>query len=380
MIKPAEWDTIIVGSSPLLLIEAIYLSRTGRKVLVLEEKNELGGAWGHLDTGEFPYLDIGCHYFDISKRGYKFLRAGIGLNLVPFQPQPQFAYRSLRFPYDYRQIIRVMRNIKAAFKNRSLTTFLSDLAQDENYRLRIYPFTKTFLFPQGGSRELITRLVALAQESNVTVLQPMHVQTIRFDLKQRRVNVIAGGESFAGREVVAGSQVRIGDALHATINPEGVLRCIFTHVNLVFRDRSSSSFSYVRFLRHPAVIRMTDITDHLRHWNADKNDQRVICIGIRDSFDKSADDAEKVKQLVDLLKKYRFIDPSATCEKSYWSRYPVEFLSDDLQKRLQREFSPMIRLLATTNFSVGVLSNLTRWESAFLQDPVFREALQSTRK
>ena len=52
--KASAWNTIIVGSSPLLLIEAIYLSRIGRKVLVLEEKDQFGGVWGGSQNGDFP--------------------------------------------------------------------------------------------------------------------------------------------------------------------------------------------------------------------------------------------------------------------------------------------------------------------------------------
>ena len=369
MTKTAVWDSIIVGSSPLLLIEAIYLSRSGLKVLILEENKQLGGAWGRLDTSEFPYLDIGCHYFDISRRAYEFLHSKIGLELVPFRPQPQFAYRNILFPYDCRQVIRFIRNLKLAYKNRSLQPFVSNIIQDENYRLRMFPFIKTFLYPLGGSHELITRLTAYAQENNVTILKQKRVESIRFNFKRQQAQLGTDGECFEGKEVVAGSQAQIGDALQITPRPEGTLRVIFPHVNLVIRDQSAPTFSYIRFLRHHAVIRMTDITDHMRHWNEDLTGHRVICIAIRDTYDKKLDDAEKVEQLVALLKEYRFVDPSAKCEKSYWSRYPVEFLSNETQRILQRDFSPMIRLFPTTNFSIGIVSNLSRWESAFVPQP-----------
>jgi len=345
-------------------------------VLVLEENGQLGGAWGCLNTAEFPYLDIGCHYVDISKPAYDFLRSKIGLDLVPFRPQPQFAYRNILFPYDYRQVIRFARNLKTACKRRSLAPFVSDIFRDENYRLRIFPFTKTFLYPQGGSHELVTRLTAHAQENNVTVLKPMRVESIRFNFKRKQVQVSASGESFEGKEVVAGSQAQIADALHITPRPEGTLRCVFTHVNLVIRDQSAPTFSYIRFLRHHAVIRMADTTDHVRYWNEGLAGYRVICIAIRDTYDKKLDDPEKVEQLMALLKEYHFVDPSAKCERSYWSRYPAEFLPNKTQKMLQRDFSPMIRLFPTTNFSVGIVSNLSRWESAFAPQPDLHEVFQ----
>lgn len=376
--EAAAWDSIIVGSSPQLLIEAICLARTGRKVLLLEDSAQLGGSWGHPEGNDvFPFLDIGCHYFDISRRAYEFLRVSVGLNLVPFFPQPQFAYRKIMFPFDNRQLIRVFRNLKNAVKQRSMNSFFYNLMRDENFRFRMYPFTKTFLFPQGGSHELISRLTALAGDANITIRNCMRVDSIHFDPRRKRVHVKAGGLSLEGKEIVAGSQARIADALQIVPGPGVTQRCIYTHVNLVFRDRGAPPFSYIRFIRHPAVIRMTDISSQMRYWCSGMDDYRVVCIGIRDAWDRSRDDPEKVDQLVDLLKYHRFVDSSAQCEMYYWSRYPAEFLSNATQSRLRHDFAPMIRLISTTNFSVGVVNNLDRWESAFASAPVIAESQRS---
>ena len=362
--KASAWNTIIVGSSPLLLMEAIHLSQLGRKVLVLEEKDQLGGVWGGLHNKEFPYLDIGCHYWDISRRAYEFLRSNFRLNLEPFHPQPQFAYRNILFPYDYKQAIRIFRDLKKVVRRRSFGSFVSNMILEEYHRPRLFPFTKKFLFPRGGSHELMTRLISHMQETDITMRKRTFVESIRFNVDQKQVEVGAGRESFLGDEVVTGSQARISDALNITPESIGTLRRIHTHVNLIVRDSSVPSFSYIRFIRHHAVNRMTDITGHLRHWNADIPSRRVICIGIHDAYDKSVDDAEKIKQLVALLKEYRLVDPSAEVEGSYWNRYPVELLSDETRERLRREFSPMIRLFETTNFSMGVASNVSRWDLA----------------
>lgn len=364
--KSAAWDTIIVGSSPLLLIEAIYLGRNGRRVLILEDREQLGGTWGHLNgNAGFPYLDVGCHYFDISNRAYEFLRSGIGLDLVPFRPQPQFAYRNFLCPYDNKQLIRVFRDLKQAVRQRSAGPFFRNILRNEYHRPRMYPFMKQFLFPAGGSHELISRLTALAQDANVTIRKPLCVDSIDFDTRRKGVRVGAGDQSFEGKEIVAGAQARIADALRIDPEPAGTLRRVYTHVNLVFRDRGAPTFSYIRWIRHPAVIRMAEVTRQMRYWSDDMDDHRIICIGIRDSYDQCMDDRMKVDELVALLKQHRFVDSSAQCEMSCWSRYPAEFLSDELQNRLQTDYAPMIRLISTTNFSVGVADNLDRWEPAF---------------
>ena len=364
MTNTSVWNTIIVGSSPLVLIEAIYLSRKGLKVLVLEEKDQLGGVWGGVNSKEFPYLEIGCHYWDISKRAYEFLRSNLGINLEPFHPQPQFAYRNILIPYDYKQAIRVYRDLKKVIRRRSFGSFFSNMVHDEYHRPRMFPLTKKFLFPRGGSHELMTRLISHMQETDIEMRKRTFVESIRFDFDAKQVEVGTGGESFLADEVVTGSQTRVADALDITPKPNDTLRRTHTHVNLIVRDSIAPTFSYIRFIRHHAVNRMTDITGHLRHWNADMSGRRVICIGIHDDFDKTVDDTEKTKQLIALLKEYRLVDSSAEIERSYWNRYPVELLSHETRERLRRDFSPMIRLIETTNFSMGVASNVNRWESA----------------
>ena len=107
--------------------------------------------------------------------------------------------------------------------------------------------------------------------------------------------------------------------------------------------------------------------------------RRVICIGIHDDFDKTVGDAEKIKQLFALLKEYRLVDPSADVEGSDWSRYPVELLSYETRERLRRDFSPMLRLIETTNFSMGVASNVNRWESAPSPRPQEKSGAPSVR-
>ena len=346
---------------------------------MLEEKDQLGGVWGGLHNENLPYLEIGRHYWDVSKRAYKFLRSNLGIDLKPFHPQPQFAYRNFLFPYDYKQAIRVYRDLRKVIARRSIGSFFSNMIRDEYHRPRLFPLTKKFLFPRGGSHALMTRLISHMQETDIEMRIRTFVESIRFDSDAKQVEVGAGGEWFLADEVVTGSQARVADALDITPKPNDTLCRTHTHVNLIVQDSSAPTFSYIRFIRHHAVNRMTDITGHLRHWDANMSGRRVICIGIHDDYDKSVDDAEKIEQLFALLKEYRLVNPSAEVERSYWNRYPFELLSYETRERLRRDFSPMIRLFGTTNFSMGVASNVNRWESVLGPHPQAKPSARPVR-
>ena len=75
------FDTIVIGSSPLLLIEALFLEREGHRVAVVEKRNRLGGAWYTMPLWEFESIQVGCHYIERGRRGYAFLREYLGIAL-----------------------------------------------------------------------------------------------------------------------------------------------------------------------------------------------------------------------------------------------------------------------------------------------------------
>ncbi len=63
----ADFDCIIIGTSPFSLFEALYHSHSGRKVLILEEAFDCGGAWRSIDICGVSHVDMGCH--SIGKNG-----------------------------------------------------------------------------------------------------------------------------------------------------------------------------------------------------------------------------------------------------------------------------------------------------------------------
>jgi monoamine oxidase len=77
------FDVIIVGSSPVLLIEAIHLCSQGKKVAIFEKKTTLGGAWYTKPLWNLSSVEVGCHFIDKRKRSYDFIKKFMNLELVP---------------------------------------------------------------------------------------------------------------------------------------------------------------------------------------------------------------------------------------------------------------------------------------------------------
>ncbi|WP_368887786.1 NAD(P)-binding protein, partial [Escherichia coli] len=55
---------MLVGSGPLHIIEAAYLGRQGKSVLILERGCALFGAWKTISHPLFGQVEMGCHIME----------------------------------------------------------------------------------------------------------------------------------------------------------------------------------------------------------------------------------------------------------------------------------------------------------------------------
>ena len=81
-----DFDTIVVGTSPFSLFEAIYKRCLGNRVLVVEQNSTCGGAWQSLTICGVPHVDLGCHEFGRDPRLVQFLEEYAGCTIVGVTP------------------------------------------------------------------------------------------------------------------------------------------------------------------------------------------------------------------------------------------------------------------------------------------------------
>lgn len=77
-----DFDSVIVGSSPISLLEALYRSHSGERVCIIEESERCGGAWKSIPICGIPYADIGCHQIGSDQNVRSFLENYIGCKIV----------------------------------------------------------------------------------------------------------------------------------------------------------------------------------------------------------------------------------------------------------------------------------------------------------
>ena len=108
-----QYDCVVIGTSPLMLIEALYNSKLGKSVIVIEGKEIIGGSWHCFDQNEIANnLEIGCHVWQKNTEVTKFLKDYFAIDIEPRFPQPKSiilysSKLSSEFIYSIKSLIKL---------------------------------------------------------------------------------------------------------------------------------------------------------------------------------------------------------------------------------------------------------------------------------
>lgn len=74
----ADFDYVFVGTSPISVLEALYRSYNGSRVLLIDSRETMGGAWQSITICHIAKVDMGCHQIGGDKRVKDFLEKYVG--------------------------------------------------------------------------------------------------------------------------------------------------------------------------------------------------------------------------------------------------------------------------------------------------------------
>ena len=63
-------------------MEALYQAHTGKRVLILEQSGECGGAWKSISVCGIAHADLGCHQISTDPHLKQFMQDYMGCNMV----------------------------------------------------------------------------------------------------------------------------------------------------------------------------------------------------------------------------------------------------------------------------------------------------------
>ncbi len=350
------YDSILIGTSPISILEAIYLRRSGKKVLLIDKSSSTGGAWGTLSIGNFSGIEYGCHIWDIDQPTYQFIEKILGVQLKKLNPQPKLIKNGRALPYDWKNISLNLKEIKKSIKKKDYSR-----AWNAIKKLRIVP--ADYFYPPLGSIELINVLNELVQKESIDI----QLNTSALSINQLDSEVIvqtSNDQEIKAKQLVLTSCSKVNNLLlnDKPFQLQSYLEVKYTHVHFLVECKSlPKSFSYLRIMDDPIIHRISNMTEQLQ--STDKN-LHLICVGVFDDAIISFDKADLENIILEKLQKLRLITNTFKVLNTKWNTYPVSYLGEDNIELIHNSL-PQVKVLRSTNFIYGLSNHVSNWKDAF---------------
>lgn len=353
------FDCVVVGSGPISLLEGLFLLEQGKSVLVVEQDEMIGGAWRTVESHGLPALEIGCHIWDIDDRTYAFLADYLGLELEAMTPAPQIVSGNLKVPYARKNLIIAGKNAMGSLKRGKIGSFFKFSGEALSTGATLFP--KKYMYPKGGSSELMAGLERKIAETGLEIRTNTRIENI--DVTGDGVSLRTSSGTIECKELVITTFSKIKSVTYDGETedlPVGNPRD-FIHFHLVFSDTSSPNLSYVRLMQDPVIHRVSDVTSQLNFADAALPGKRVLIVGVHESAYSQFSEDELIEQIVKTVKRMKHVGVDATLDTFFQNVYHTWYFGREDLDGLLEKCGTKVRSVHSTNFIHDVRRLLLRW-------------------
>lgn len=272
----ADFDVVVIGTSPISLLEALYRYHSGSRVLILEEAKECGGAWKSLAICGVPHADLGCHTLGKDANILSFLQDYVGCKMVSMD-KPELVYNSSWSPNGY--------------------------------------------YPSKGCHEMIGNLLQLIEATDIVLLSNTLVESVYINSDQKEAVVKTKNKEFSTTKILVTSYTGFKiDNLPQSQTPQ---KTKYYHVYLLIEDATAPRFSYHGGIGS-GMVRMMNLTPFVDLLDSG---HQLVVIQTSQQAASSAPD-----KFLEQLKKHNLIDNMARIvrtesyiyEQSHYNQSQVE--------------------------------------------------------
>jgi hypothetical protein len=348
------YDVVLIGSGPISILESIFLDRENNSVLIIDDKNQLGGAWVAIELEKYGKLEIGCHIWSYNKKVYNFLEKFLQLELIALEPQPFFLKNKTKISYDYKNALTTL---KGVVKRLSKLQFrlLNEYLKLPSSRIPIIP--KSYLYPKGGARDFQKSLEKKITNSNVDIKLKSKIKGLT-KTKNYWVVELMNGDKINTNKVIMTStssikKIECGEVKlllnHSIIN--------YTHYHIVIKGKLEKPCSYFRVLDHDFIHRVSDVTCQLELEQA--SDISVLLVGVfEDKVEK--EDSKVVNEILKYFKLIKIVNNDCKLVYSNKNKFKTCYI-DGRQKSIINNLDNQLELLHTTDLIYGIHKRLSKW-------------------
>jgi len=360
----AAFDAIVVGTSPLLLIEAVVLARQGQRVAVVEKRDRVGGAWYTMPLWEFDRVQPGCHYIERGRKGYGFLEQCLGVEMAPqtvkavwYDPRdggtgdataPGGLVKRLRrkllsgkfLSDDVWGMIKAVDRRDAGKFGRALKRLLT---------------SPPYRYPTGGSKAMLDALQREMKDSGVTLLAGTPVESVDIGRNGQPNRCVIGGAAYEAKRLLVGRHalphLRLSDSDHGGDAAENQYA-----INVVLRVAGGKGvdFDYLEIHRDGLINRVHDITPFVEPKGACSD--LLVCCNL--TATSTADAPVETEAVFRHLVGWGLLSQDAELVASHVERYPNPETGDAAS-------TEAVTIVDTYDLGVELRRHADRWRPYF---------------
>ncbi len=376
-----DFDVVVVGSSPLMLIESLYQKQVlNKSVCVVEKARYGGGAWKTSQLFDLDHIEVGCHYLSRSNLGYKLLEDHIGVKLEKVD----------RHFYDFTEAIvksspskkKTIENGRAsiienddpkrAFKVaiKKMQIILKALVRLDfptiDFSIKRIRSIGAFKYPKYGCSDLTERLISLCMKNNIIFKYNTEIEkAVHIDNNQ--ISLHTSNNVIQTKKLLLGQGVRVPlfkNSNKILISHEDVLS---THMILKIKGKKNQDFIVLQKEKNAShwldddnyFFRITDVGRYFK--DGDKKPEEgtlLLCCQISGlKFTGKEDPLE----IIQYLKNLNLINQEASMIASHVDVHHGSMILKDNFKKETKNLPPNIKIFGTWDLTFCMEEHYGKW-------------------
>ena len=349
---PDAVDTVVIGTSPLMLLRACEQARNGRSVLILDRSRIPGGAWNSPPFLGYESVESGVHLIENRRSVYDFLQR-FGIELTGNDRHAAGAIGSLAIPLGSARALSFWGVLGKSFIRGDFGNAWKSLPRAIRSSIA---FSAGFRYPVGGTNGMVTSILERLREHPVDIRLDCEIDHVRLDSDRPEGICLSSRGDVRFRHLLFSSRahcmIRRGET---ALVPKCVSRRI---VNLLIRLKTGTirPISYLEIISDRQLRRARDVTDFVRP--SMPSGERMLCLELRG--DRSDSEERTVEAALARARRYRLIGPSCEVMETRLVDFDYRTIPERELRRLS-ESHESLDGVRTTDFAeelVGVLRDL----------------------
>lgn len=289
-------DIAVVGTSPLLLLDAIGFALSGHDVTMFTGEQPFGGAWWVDSFAGFTHVETACHLLEPDPIGFEILRSIPGIDLAPMQPPPEVHIGPGRtLAYGSPAAIATVATIGVPAVARAgwraakahgakagvLASCESASIRATQLRRDLHSRCEPILYPAGGAGRLLDALRDVVIGCDIDVVEDT-VERIAVADSNRPTVLTNGTQAGFDRVVLSAGYLGAVGAETKPAAPTSIRK--HEQVLFVFESDALRDLSYVRLMTDPLVLRVASLQMSAID-EARTSDRTPLIVGLRQPAD-----------------------------------------------------------------------------------------------